>query len=116
MSCDKINLRCQEPKQSSKCISYEGDLPDFSELEQPCTDMEQVEEEQYNLIKEIRENTDVSQLTSDCITYPTERTVLNVLQAMQDKICEMEGLIESLQQTVATQQEEIEDLQQNICP
>lgn len=114
MACgDKTNLRCGTI-QYAVCVKYEGELPEYSELE--CANIEETTEELYNLITEIKEQTDMSQLEADCINYPTERTVLNVLQAMQDFICTQAQTITDMQAQMEVMEQQIIDLQEGTCP
>lgn len=115
MSCnDKIGQRCK--KQYGACVSYKKELPEFSQIENDCPSIEEVGEDLYNLIGEIKEEVDLTSLTGDCITLPTERTVLTVMQTLIDKICAQQTEINSLEEELTTANGAILDLQQNNCP
>ena len=114
MACnDKIGQRCK--KVFGACVSYEKELPTFSQIENDCPSIEEVGEDLYNLVGEIKEEIDLSSLTEECITLPTERTVLTVMQTLIDKICAQQTEINSLEEELATAQSQIEELQ-NGCP
>lgn len=115
MACgDKVNLRCGAI-QYSVCIKYEGELPEYSELDE-CANLEQTTEELYSLITEIREDSDLSELEAECLTLPTDRTVKSVMQVILDKICAMQDIIDSQQEQLDIQEQQIIDLQENNCP
>lgn len=115
MACgDKVNLRCSSPIVYSVCVKYEGELPDYSELE--CANTEETTEELYSLITEIREDSDLSELEAECLTLPTDRTIKSVMQVILDKICAMQDIIDSQQEQLDIQEQQIIDLQENNCP
>ena len=67
-SCQsKVNHTCTGSIQYALCTSYEGILPEFSELE--CPSIEETTEELYNLVGEIKEETDLSELGEKCLEY-----------------------------------------------
>lgn len=115
MACnDKISLTCGG-KQYAVCISFEGALPDYSTLE--CPNVEEVLEEHYELITEIRENNDFSDLGNACLTYPQgDLTTAQVAMVFETKICELVQTISTMQSTIIQMQQQIADLQQNNCP
>jgi len=115
MACnDKVGQRCK--KVFGACVSYEKELPAFSEIENDCPSIEEVAEDLYNIIGEMKEEIDLSSLTEECITLPTERTVLTVMQTLIDKICAQEEVIETLTENLATANAAILALQENLCP
>ena len=81
------------------CTSYETELPEFSELE--CPSIEETTEELYNLVGEIKEETDLSELGERCLEYLLDENdkivVKNVLLKFEEKICELEEKITSLE-------------------
>lgn len=115
MACnDTIKQRCK--KQYGACIAYEKVLPEFSQIENDCPSIEEVGEDLYNLIGEIKEETDLSSLTANCITLPTERTILTVMQTLINKICAQEEVIAILTEDLETAEAQILALQENLCP
>lgn len=114
MACnDKLNLTCGVI-QSSVCISYDGDLPEYSELE--CPNAEEVLEEHYNLITRIREANDFSNLGNACLTYPQgDLTAAEVALVFETKICELADTIATMQAAMNTMNQQIQDLENN-CP
>ena len=104
------------------CTSYEGILPEFSELE--CPSIEETTEEIYNQVSEIKENLDTSNLGGACLQYPNienikqkdanlvfEKNICDLLEIVKDNTnsvlaCELnyEGLIE-----------ECDDIPKNFC-
>ena len=60
-SCQsKVKHTCTGSIQYALCTSYETELPEFSELE--CPSIEETTEELYNLVGEIKEETDFTNL------------------------------------------------------
>ena len=84
------------------CISYETELPPFSELDD-CVDLDQTTTELYSLVGEIKEETDLSELGNKCLEYiETDEgkiVVKNVLLKFEEKICELEEKINILETT-----------------
>lgn len=78
------------------CTSYEGVLPEFSELE--CPSIEETTEELYDLVGEIKEETDLSELGNSCLEYvQTEEgkiIVKNVLLKFEEEICNLKEELE----------------------
>lgn len=68
MACNnnKIEDSCLE-KQFATCVKYEGELPEWSVVDDCSKNIENTTEELYNIITEIREDLDNSDLDSDCL-------------------------------------------------
>lgn len=81
-SCgSKIKHTCTGNLQYSTCVQYELELPEFSELGD-CVSIEDTTNELYNLVGEIRTETDLSELGNECLDYVLEEgkiIVKNVL-------------------------------------
>ena len=102
MNChNKIKHTCSSTNYAT-CISYETELPPFSELED-CVDLDQTTTELYSLVGEIKEETDLSELGNKCLTYLTDENdkivVKNVLLKFEEKICELEEKVNTLETT-----------------
>ena len=102
MNChNKIKHTCSSTNYAT-CISYETELPPFSELED-CIDLDQTTTELYSLVGEIKEETDLSELGNKCLEYVTDENnkvvVKNVLLKFEEKICELEEKITDLETT-----------------
>jgi hypothetical protein len=93
-TCGSINY--------ATCISYETELPTFSELG-GCVSIEETTEELYNLVGEIKEEIDLSELGEKCLEYITDENnkvvVKNVLLKFEEKICELEEKVTELETT-----------------
>lgn len=98
---NKVRMTCIT-KNYSTCISYETDLPEFSQLE-GCVDLDQTTTELYSLVGKIKEEIDLSELSSKCLDYLTDENdkivVKNVLLKFEEKICELEERINTLETT-----------------
>ena len=97
-NCNKIKHTCGSIVFAG-CTSYEGILPEFSELE--CPSIEETTEELYNLVGEIKEETDLKDLGERCLEYvETEEgkiIVKNVLLKHEDEICLLKSRVKQLE-------------------
>ena len=94
-NCNKIKHTCGSIV-FADCTSYQTDLPEFSELE--CPSIEETTEELYNLVGEIKEETDLKDLGDKCLEYvETEEgkiIVKNVLLKFEEEICNLKEELE----------------------
>lgn len=100
---NKIKNTCAE-KNYATCVYYELEVPTFSSLvEEDCKTLEETTEDQYNILGTILDNTDISGLGSNCITYGDEvsprPTVKDVLYEFEQYICNLKSRIELLETT-----------------
>lgn len=97
------NCRSDKPKyncgikQNARCIYYEGDLPEFSELED-CVTLEETTEEIYTNLNEIKDSIDLSKLGKECINYSEfqedEKLKVNeVMLTFEKEICDLKNNI-----------------------
>ena len=114
MKKKKKNKHACGTKSYATCIEYQGNLPEFSLLED-CVDLEETTEELYTLIGDIKEEIDVTTVTS-CETLPAEKTVKTLIQFLLDRDCVQQELIEEMQATIVSMQLAITALEANICP
>ena len=96
-SCQsKVKHTCTGSIQYALCTQYETDLPEFSELE--CPSIEETTEELYNLVGEIKEQTDLSELGERCLEYLLDENdkivVKNVLLKFEEEICNLKEELE----------------------
>ena len=97
-ACNNRKYSCGE-KISSICTMYEGELPNWSELnEEICATIEETTEELYNLVGEIKEQTDLSELGEKCLEYLLDENdkivVKNVLLKFEEEICNLKEELE----------------------
>ena len=81
------------------CTVYETPLPEFSELTD-CVSIEETTEELYNLVGEIKEETDLSELGESCLDYVLEEgkiIIKNVLLKHEQEICELKNHVTELE-------------------
>ena len=94
-NCNKIKHTCGSIV-FADCTSYQTDLPEFSELE--CPSIEETTEELYNLVGEIKEQTDLSELGEKCLEYLLDENdkivVKNVLLKFEEEICNLKEELE----------------------
>ena len=114
MSCtDRTEQRCK--KVYSTCVSYEKELPEFSELDE-CVSIEETTEELYNLVGTIREELDLESLEFDCIQISGDKKVKLILQTLINKLCTLNTQITEQSDLITTMQEQILNLQEQNCP
>lgn len=123
-ACNNRKYSCGE-KISSICTIYDGELPEWSELnDEICVTIEETTEELYNQVADIKESLDTSNLGGSCLKYPNnedikqkdanlvfEKTLCDLLEIVKDNTnsvlaCDLnyEGLVE-----------ECEDVPKNFC-
>lgn len=123
-ACNNRKYSCGE-KISSICTIYDGELPEWSELnDELCVTIEETTEELYNQVADIKESLDTSNLGDSCLQYPNnedikqkdanlvfEKTLCDLLEIVKDNTnsvlaCDLnyEGLVE-----------ECEDVPKNFC-
>lgn len=100
MACgNKTKNTCGE-KGYATCVYYEKAVPDFSELED-CITLEETTEELYKIIKDLKEQVDLSALGEGCLTYVEDEqnriVVKNVLLKYEEEICTLKDKVEELE-------------------
>lgn len=117
MGCyDKNRHRCGG-KQYAICTKFEASIPEFTTLEDPlCASIEDVGIDLYALVGGIKEEIDLSEVTSDCQTLPTPIDVKTYIQFLLDRDCAQQLQIDALIAQNIIFAEQILALQQNICP
>lgn len=95
MGCrdNKLKYNCGSSKQNARCTFYEGDLPEFSKLED-CVTIEETTEEIYEKVQEIKDSLDLSDLGKDCLDYSEfqqgkELQINEVLMTFENEICDL---------------------------
>lgn len=103
MSCNKKISNTCGSKNYAPCVYYELDLPNFSSIEDECVTIEDTTSDIYDLIKDIREQLDLSSLGDDCLTYTLDSqdrvVVKNALLKIEEKYCELETKVTALENT-----------------
>ena len=117
MGCNnKIKLTCGT-KNFSTCIDYQGTVSANTTLDETeCLDVQEVIEDLYAMVDIVKEEIDLSEVTSQCDTLPIDRTVASMIQFLVDTICTQEEKINELVSQVNIQAAEILALQENTCP
>lgn len=98
MGCnDKISRTCGK-KINAKCVDYEGELHDNTQLEQcECHNVEEVIEDMNLALNEIYESIDLSDLGDSCIDYEEvdgKIQVKEALKKLEECICELKDQVE----------------------
>ena len=114
---DKITLTCPPNSPYANCVRTEVIIPEFSPLLQNgCYNVQEIEQDLYTLIGDIKDELDLTTLTSECQTLPTVKTVITLIQFLLDDRCILKTQIDDLIAQNVTQDAEILALQSSICP
>ena len=88
-------------KNFAPCISYETSLPTFSKITD-CANLDETTTELYNLVGEIRNQTDLTALGTKCLTYVLDsegkKIVKNVLLKYEQEICDLKLKVKALEE------------------
>ena len=112
---DKIKASCPPNSPFANCVKSEITPPEFSGLTNSCNSVDDVLGDLYEVAESIKEEIDLTTVTSECDTLPTVKTVITVIQYLVDNICTQKTQIDALIAQNATQAAEILALQSNIC-
>lgn len=116
MSCKNNQRKDSCVKGYAICIEYNATIPDYSDLaEEPCVSIEEVGEDLYKHVTELREVTDVNKLDFGCLTAPTNPTLLNTIQLLLQEVCTLKELVASQGVDIETLKQEVLELQENPC-
>lgn len=86
----------------SSCVPFTGNKPKFLTEELECdVNLDEVIDVLGDKIDELVKATDVSLNTSTCITIEGDKTPKNILQAHDNKLCELATAIEQLENDVS---------------
>jgi len=113
---DKIRLSCPPNSPFANCVRTEVEIPEFSTLSSQCNSVQEVENDMYTLIGEIKEEIDLTSITSECGTLPTTKTVLTLIEYLINRDCVQQTQIDALIAQNITQATEILALQNETCP
>lgn len=114
---NKVKHTCGGAQNFSVCVKYEGALSEHSSLsEEDCLDVQEVIEDIYSITEDIYTKIDMNSLINDCIVFTEPKTLHSVINQMYSELCQLKTLVQSQQTTIATMQQEIDNLQNNVCP
>lgn len=86
----------------SSCVFFTGKKPKFLAEELECdVNLNEVIEKIGDALDTIQKATDVTALTSDCVTLTTPKTPASVLVDLSAKICALSASIQAAQQQIA---------------
>jgi hypothetical protein len=97
--CNKIKQTCGESLPAT-CVKYRTELPSFSSIEQCDVRVEETIEELYDLVGELREETNLSALGDSCLEYVQvggKNIVKNVLLKYETEICDLKTRVTELE-------------------
>ena len=108
--------KCTGTRNYASCIETQIELPEFSTLlEEECLSVEDLEEEFYTLIGELRDNTNLDELDNDCIVWTTPKTPKSALKQKYEKICELQTTVEEQMVLIEELQTKVTNLEENNC-
>lgn len=112
MCKDKIAPRCK--KVPANCVHYEGEIPEFSTLAQDdCNSIQNTTEDIYGILQQIKDDSDLSDVNSDCFEQLQNPKIKTLVQRIMDKICAMDELLSEQTDIIGQMQQEITELQEN---
>lgn len=91
-NCNEHKTLCGDNKINSKCVSYTGNVPEWSELhEEDCVNLEETTQNLYEHIEQVKEKIDFSDLESECLDIEDEGEITpkSVAGALIEKIEEV---------------------------
>jgi len=112
---DKIKLSCP-PNLYANCVRSEVEIPEFSTLINGCYSVQEVENDLYTLIGNIKEEINLTSITSDCDTLPTTKTVFTLIEYLVNSVCTQKIQIDALIAQNSAQALAITALQESNCP
>jgi hypothetical protein len=89
---DTLSYTCGK-KVNARCVDYEGDLSDCTELNEDCKvhtlhdTLEDMNEQLTNLCEKV----DITGLSGECVDFGLVVTIKGALQTLTNKLCELEG-------------------------
>jgi len=103
MGCkDKLSRTCGK-KINAKCVDYEGELHENTQLEAcDCHSVEDVIEDMNLAINEIYESIDLSELGDSCIEYEKvdgKILVKEALKKLEECVCDLKSQLEDTDST-----------------
>lgn len=117
MGCFENKLKNNCKTSYAVCAETDLEYPAFSSHSgEECGNVNEALIDIYGILGDIKTETDLSGIESECLTAPSNPTVKNYLQLIADTICAMQEQITALQQENTTQAIQIADLQTNTCP
>ncbi len=112
---DKNRHRCGI-KQYSVCTVFEAEIPEFTTLEDSsCVSVEDVGIDLYALVGGIKEEIDLSEVTSECQTLPTPVDVKTYIQFLLDRDCAQQAQIDALLIRIALLEDRVTVLEETPC-
>lgn len=123
-TCNNRKYSCGD-KMSSICTMYEGELPNWSELNNElCVTIEETTEELYKQVSEIKENLDTSNLGEACLQYPNNENIKqkDVNLVFEKTLCDLLGIVKDSSNSILACDlnyeglvEECDDIPKNFC-
>jgi hypothetical protein len=91
-NCNEHKTSCGDNTFNARCTRYNGEIPTWSELhDQDCNSLEDVVEDLYGEISDIKEQINFSDLTSECLDLEQdgETTPKSVAEALTNAVGEL---------------------------
>lgn len=86
-------------KQYATCVYYELELPSISSLlNEDCVTIEQTTSDLYEIVSQQAQNISTEGFQTDCLdNLPENFTLIDIIKAQRDKICELEEKVSTLE-------------------
>lgn len=87
MGCENRKYHCGD-KTPAACTQYDSILPDWVELPKDgCVSVEQALDILFKEVTRLREATDITDYDGTCVSIQGDKTIANLVKAMEAKIC-----------------------------
>lgn len=93
---DELKYNCGT-RTSSRCVTYDRELPDLSKLQdRDCITIEETTKDLYEIVESFNESTDLSELGKGCINYEEEERgriqVKEALLKLEEEVCNLKNI------------------------
>lgn len=98
MRCNKIDNKCFE-KVFSTCVEYEKELPEISKIEKRCYSVEDVIQDLYCLINDLKKENNIETIRLGCLyESEEEKSMQDVLIKLSEEICNIKEELNELRE------------------
>jgi hypothetical protein len=97
-NCNKIKNTCPDSTFAT-CVDYENTLGDNTKLNQPCITLDDTTKDLYELVDDLFDKVDLSEVPNDCLSYIGDKDIKKVVQKYEEEICMLKEKVATLEST-----------------
>jgi hypothetical protein len=97
-NCNKIKNTCTDSTFAT-CVDYENNLGENTKITVDCVTLDDTTKDIYDLVDDLFELIDLSNLGESCMPYIGIVTIKSVLQRYEQEICDLKDRVEELETT-----------------